>query len=82
MVLKVADEIKDPETLDLFRTRLDNMGYAPDEEYDNFNFVFKGRQSYSVTEKFPRLTRSGVSDSIGNAKYTILLNGISDFKES
>lgn len=82
MVLKVADEIKDPETLDLFRTRLDNMGYAPDEEYDNFNFVFKGRQSYSVTEKFPRLTRSGISDSIGNAKYTILLNGISDFKES
>lgn len=82
MVLKVADEIKDPETLDLFRTRLDNMGYAPDEEYDNFNFVFEGRQSYSVTEKFPRLTRSGISDSIGNAKYTILLNGISDFKES
>ena len=82
MVLKVADEIKDPETLDLFRTRLDNMGYAPDEEYDNFNFVFKGRQSYSVTEKFPRLTRISVSDSIGNAKYTILLNGISDFKES
>ena len=81
MVLKVANEIHDPETLDLFRTRLDNMGYAPDEEYDNFNFVFKGRQSYSVTEKFPRLTRSGVSESIGNAKYTILLNGISDFKE-
>lgn len=82
MVLKVTDDIKDPETLDLFRTRLDNMGYVPDEEYDNFNFVFKGRQSYSVTDKFPRLTRSGVSESIGNAKYTILLNGISDFKES
>ena len=81
MVLNVTNEIKDPETLDLFRTRLDNMGYVPDEEYDNFNFVFKGRQSYSVTEKFPRLTRGGVSESIGNAKYTILLNGISDFKE-
>ena len=82
MVLKVTDEIKDPEILDLFRTRLDNMGYVPDEEYDNYNFVFKGRQIYSVTEKFPRLTRGGVSESIGNAKYTILLNGISDFKES
>lgn len=82
MVLKVAEEIKDPENLDLFMTRLDNMGYAPDEEYDNFNFVFKGRQCYSVTEHFPRLTRGGVSESIGNAKYTILLNGISEFKES
>lgn len=82
MVLKVAEEIKDPENLDLFMTRLDNMGYAPDEEYDNFNFVFKGRQCYSVTEQFPRLTRGGVSESIGNAKYTILLNGISEFKES
>ena len=82
MVIKVTDLIKDPETFDLFRTRLDNMGYVPDEEYDNYNFVFKGRQSYSVTDKFPRLTRAGVSESIGNAKYTILLNGISDFKEN
>ena len=82
MVLRVAEEIKDPENLDLFMTRLDNMGYAPDEEYDNYNFVFKGRQCYSVTEQFPRLTRSSVSESIGNAKYTILLNGISEFKES
>jgi len=82
MVFNVASEIQDPETLDLFRTRLDNMGYVPDEEYDNFNFVFKGRQSYAVTDGFPRLTRNGVSESIGNAKYTILLNGISEFKEN
>ncbi len=82
MVLKVADEIKDPEILDLYRTRLDNMGYVPDEEYDNYNFVFKGRQCYSVNEQFPRLTSSGVSESIGNATYTLLLNGISNFKEN
>lgn len=81
IVLMVADEIKEPETLDLFRTRLDNVGYVPDEEYDNYNFVFKGRQSYLVTETFPRLTRRKISESIGNAKYTILLNGISDFRE-
>ena len=82
MVLSVTDSIKDPENLDLFRIRLDNMGYRPDEEYDNYNFVFKGRQSYSVTGSFPRLTRRVVSESIGNAKYTILLNGISDYKEA
>lgn len=80
-VLSVIDRIEDPENMDLFHTRLDNMGYAADQEYDNYNFVFKGRQSYSVTEEFPRLQRKDVHQSIGNAKYTIMLDGISEFKE-
>ncbi len=81
MVLRVTDMIKDPDVLELFRVRLDNMGYVPDEEYNNVCFEFKGRQSYQVTSSFPRLTRNSISDAIGNAKYTIMFNGISDFKE-
>ena len=82
MVLSVTDSIKDPDNLDLFRIRLDNMGYTPNDEYDNYNFVFKGRQCYSISDGFPRLTRKDVPESIGNAKYTILLNGISNYKEA
>lgn len=82
MVLSVTDSIKDPDNLDLFRVRLDNMGYTPNDEYDNYNFVFKGRQCYSITDGFPRLTRKDVPESIGNAKYTVLLNGISNYKEA
>lgn len=81
-VTSVAESIKDPDTMDLFRLRLDNKGYVPNDEYDNYNFAYKGRQSYLVTEGFPRLTRKDVSESIGNAEYTIMLNGISNFKEA
>lgn len=81
VVLSLIDRIEDPESMDLFRTRLDNMGYVMDSEYDNYNFVYKGRQSYFVTETFPRLERKHVHPSIGNAKYTIMLDGISEFKE-
>ena len=82
MVISVTELIKDPEILDLFRIRLENMGYTPDDEYDNYNFVFKGRQSYLVNDGFPRITRKDVFESIGNVKYTIMLNGISDYKEA
>ncbi len=81
LVVSVMDNIMDPENLDLFRERLDNMGYIPDDEYDNYVFVFRGRQSYLVTEDFPRLTRGCVPDSVGNVKYTLLLNGISRYLE-
>lgn len=81
MVCSVAKRIKDPTNLELFYTRLDNMGYAFDEEYDNFCFMYKGTEYYTVSKGFPRITRKDVNSSIGNATYTILLNGIKDYKE-
>ena len=81
-VISVADKIEDPDVMDLFKTRLDNMGYVPDEEYDNYNFIFKGRQSYFVNSDFPRITRGMVNSSIGNAKYSIMLDGIIEYKEN
>ena len=81
VVISVTDLIKDPDNLDLFRTRLDCIGYFPDDEYDNYNFIYKGRQSYTVATEFPRITRQNVSEAIGNVKYTIMLNAISDYKE-
>ncbi len=81
-VISIIDLIQDPENLDLFRTRLDNVGYVPSEEYDSFNYVFKGRQSYTVINGFPRITREAVSESIGNVKYSIMIDGISKFKEN
>lgn len=81
IVMKVAEEISNPTNSDLFMMRLDNMGYSYDEEYENYCFMYKGTEYYSVKEDFPRLTRSEVNNSIGNASYTILLNGVSDYRE-
>jgi len=80
MVISIIDKINDPENLELFLTKLDNVGYVCDAEYDNYNFVYRGKQRYSVGNEFPRLRRSEVDPSIGNAKYTILINGITKFK--
>lgn len=81
LVTEIANLICDPLNLDLFFNRLDNMGYTYDEEYDNYCFMYKGREYYKVTEAFPRLTRSTIDLSIGNASYSILLNGIREFRE-
>jgi len=81
MVESVTDMIKDPGNMDLFLTRLDNMGYSYDQEYNLYCFTYKGTEYYSVKEGFPRLVRNGVHDAIANASYTILLNGIREFRE-
>lgn len=81
VVLSVIDKIKDLDNLNLLQTRLDNMGYVADQEYDNYHFIFKGRQSYLVNSNFPRIRRCDIKPSIGNVKYSILLDGINEFRE-
>ena len=81
LVLDVMDEINDPETLENFRTKLDNIGYEQNPLYDEICFLYKGTERYIVNDNFPCLRRKEVNDAIGNAKYSILFNGIIDFKE-
>ncbi len=76
LVLSMVSMFTDPDNLELFRTRLDNVGYVVDAEYDNFNFIFRERKKYKVNGNFPRLRRKEVNHSIGNVKYSILLNSL------
>ena len=81
MVISIVNMIEDSETLNLFRSRLDNMGYVEDEQYEAFPFLYKGTEYYTVGHDFPRLLRKNVHNAIGSAKYTLILNGITQFKE-
>ena len=81
MVLKVTDLIEDAETLEAFRIKLDNIGYSIDPEYDLFNYLIKGSDSYRITDSFPRLRRCSLDSAIGNVKYTIIIAGIANYKE-
>lgn len=81
LVLEIMDTINDPETLEKFRIKLDNVGYEQNTLYDEICFLYKGTERYVVNDNFPRLRRKEVNDAIGNAKYSILFNGIIDFKE-
>lgn len=81
LVLNIVNLIEDPENLEMFRTKLDNVGYSADMEYDSYNFLYKSTQRYVVNERFPRLRRDEINICIGNVKYSILLNGIAEFME-
>lgn len=81
LVLQIIDAIEDPEVLEEFRIKLDNMGYSADPEYDSHNYVIKGSDAYTVNDSFPRLKRKDIDKSIGNVKYTIVIAGIAAFKE-
>lgn len=81
IILQIIDLIEDPETLEEFRIKLDNIGYIADPEYESYNFIVKGSELYTVDESFPRLSRKDMNNAIGNVKYTILIAGIADFKE-
>lgn len=81
LVLEIMEIINDPETLEKFRIKLDNVGYEQNPLYDEICFLYKGTERYVVNDKFPRLRRKEINEAIGNAKYSILFNGITDFKE-
>lgn len=81
LVLTIVNMIEDPENLEMFRVKLDNVGYSMDVEYDAYNFLYKSTQRYTVNDEFPRLRRGSLDACIGNVKYSILLNGISAFME-
>ena len=81
IVTSIIDQIEDPDLLDLFRIKLDNMGYLFDDQYDAFAFLYKGTKYYNVKDDFPRILRKNVASAIRSAKYTILLNGIDKYKE-
>ena len=81
LTAEIIGLITDVENLSVFQTKLDNIGYSFDEEYNSWNFLYKGRQSYYVDEAFPRIRKQDVDSAIGNAQYTIMLNGVERFKE-
>lgn len=81
LVTSIVNLIDDPEIIDLFRSKLDHMGYCPDAEYDKYNYILKSVCQYKITSTFPRLRRKNTDPNIANVKYSILLNGIRDFLE-
>ena len=81
IVLSIVEQLEDLDSLELFRARMESKGYRWNPEYDNYNFSYKGHHFYSIEEGFPALTRTDVSEAIGNVEYTVILTSISQFME-
>lgn len=78
----IENKITDLNLKEEFWNRLTNVGYEYNEEYKKFNFVYYAKTYYTVKDDFPRLTRDSVNRKISSAEYSILLDGIENFKES
>jgi len=81
LVLQIMEMIDVPEIRDLFMVRLDNIGYANDPEYEKYVYVMRGMEIYTVDDSFPRIRRNDINPSIGNAKYTIMIDGLVNYRE-
>ena len=82
VVMNVMDMIDDPDVLDKLRTKLKNVGYCFNEDYNNVKFMYGGTTKFAVTKQFPCLRRSEVLPVIGEAEYTLTLSGISEYQEN
>ena len=57
--------------LDDFVLKLGSAGYIDMNEYDKQNFLVSAKQSYKVTETFPRIVRTELPIEIVNAEYQL-----------
>lgn len=80
LVMNLLLNIEDPEIRELFISRLEKKGYSTAPEYDNYCYLLKNITYYTVNDDFPKLIRSQIDEAIGTASYSILLNGITNFK--
>lgn len=69
-----------PSALFRFEEKLLNLGYYDKKEYNDKFFRINDISFYIVNSKFPRLTPSNVNNSIGSAKYELIIPEIQSWK--
>ena len=82
LVLDVKEKLKNSQIdIDLFLSKLDEIGYSYNTEYDNYVYSLKDRKEYIVNNDFPKINRNQIHHDIINASYNISLVGILDFQK-
>lgn len=66
---------------DLFFTKLKDVGYSFNENYDNFVYNLVKVEKYLVDESFPRIKKRNLPNGIGKVQYDILISLIKDYLE-
>ena len=55
-------------------------GYTYNEHYDEFLFIFNGKDRYLVDSSFPRISRLDLAPAIKSAEYELYLSGIEEWR--
>ncbi len=81
MVNLVRDSIGfEAETI--LNQKLLSKGYSYNEQYEKYRYTFVGESVYTVSEDFPRITRTMLSPEIWRAKYDLRLNMIERWRDN
>lgn len=67
------------ELLSLFQSKLIEVGYSYEEEYDSYNYKFIRRNIYEVKDGFPRISENDLIDGVVSVSYDISLINIKKF---
>ena len=80
-VLSIFNKLESSVAMDLFVSRLATIGYHYADAYDEIVFEYKGTDRYAVTDGFPRLLRSDLPVAVLEAKYSLSINELDDYRE-
>jgi len=69
-----------PDCIDLFTSKLNEVGYIDIEEYEKYPYKTAGNSNYNVDESFPRVTRGGIRAEIVKCSYYISIPSIDCWK--
>lgn len=79
IVLLIERELESAEAIEQFSEKIANCGYATLPDYDNPRFAVVGSNGYKVTDEFPRIIRSQISQGLFHVAYDIKLEAITSF---
>lgn len=79
IVRSLMDKIVSPEVLENLQIKLEQLGYAYSEKYDEYVYEFKELNCYSVDDNFPALKKETLDDAIAEAEYDLLIEKLKKY---
>lgn len=76
---KLEDQIKDFDLRLNLRYKLNEIGYYPDNTYDNYIYRYINTKTYLVDEDFPRINKNELKEGIAKVSYDIELSFIEKY---
>ncbi|TCI53776.1 PD-(D/E)XK motif protein [Exiguobacterium sp. SH1S21] len=77
---KINALLETKETQIEFENKLLHLGFIPNENYKEFNFLFHDIDFYMVDSSFPKIHKDDSAHAITNVKYDIYLPGIMQYR--
>lgn len=81
IVQEIRTSLRFDRDVDLFFDKLSQIGYTPQDAYDDYVYSLKYVSWYRVGGSFPRIKKNSIPKGILSVKYDILISEIEDYLE-